>query len=296
MRYEGERPGVERGRAFWDAVTKLFGEAFKGLPEGIERASAAGARWPEMTTPFAAFEGDRCVAHVGVLRHPVRFGDEVVTFAGIHAVCTAEDRRGRGLCRELMRRAVAWAERDHAVMKLHTDLPAVYEGHGFRVTPTSRFRSTAAPTPGVRARRLTPSTSPADLARLRAALAARAPVSKVCASADEGWLVLTDAALSRCLDRAFWEVEGQDAIVAVLADQDEAVIADVIAPALPDAGVVAAVVEAAAPGRRRVYAVSPDRLEPGAEAFETPEEVGYLMVRGEWPGAAPFGVSPLWEH
>lgn len=98
MRIYGERPGRSYGEAFWRSVRALYQEAFPGLPAAIDRAAALGYRWEQVSTPLALFEGERCVAHVGVISHPMRCGDGVMRIAGIHAVCTAADRRRRGLC------------------------------------------------------------------------------------------------------------------------------------------------------------------------------------------------------
>ena len=92
----GERPGTDYDDTWWAAVRTLYDEAFPGLPDGIDLAAAAGVRWAEVTTPFALFEDGRCLAHVGVITHPMRIGGKDLDIAGIHAVCTTASRRREG--------------------------------------------------------------------------------------------------------------------------------------------------------------------------------------------------------
>jgi GNAT superfamily N-acetyltransferase len=294
MRLIAGPPGHERDGAFWRAVRALYDEAFPGLPAAIARAERAGWSWPDVTTPFALFEGERCVAHVGVLSHPMRLAGREVTIAGVHAVCTARDHRSQGLCRELLSHALAWVDERAGLAKLHTDLPRVYEAHGFATVPSWRFRSRVEPAPNVARRRLRPSEDPADAALLRRLLASRAPASARCATADPGFMVGIVAALTARLDSALWWLPEHEAIVALDEGEGATVVTEVIAPALPSAAVIAGA--ASDPARPRLYAFAPDLVEPDAEPEPAPASLGAFMVRGDWPVAEPFGISPLWEH
>ncbi|MBW2525253.1 MAG: GNAT family N-acetyltransferase [Deltaproteobacteria bacterium] len=291
----GEQPGTHYDEPWWRAVRALYDEAFPGLPAGIDRAAALGARWTEVSTPFALFEGDRCVCHVGVITHPMWLRDRVVPVAGIHAACTVTDQRRRGLCRRTLGRALAWADQTHEVAKLHTDAPDVYGGHGFEPTPTWRFPATRTPAAEVPKRRLRPSTEAADAATLAALLADRKPVSRHLATADPGWMVTIVAALSDRLDSALWHLPDHGAIVAVDDRPGETLIMEVIARELPPAEVVLAA--APDPTKPACWTFRPDRLDPEATPEPAPARIGTFMVRGAWPDAlAPFGISPLWEH
>lgn len=293
--YHGEQPGVAYDEAWWEAVFACYDEAFPGLSGAIRRAESTGASWREMSTPFAWFEADRCVAHVGVLTHPMWLNGRRVDVAGVHAVCTVEARRRQGLCRELLRRALAWADRTHAVVKLHTDDPPVYTGHGFEVCPTHHFVASVAPAPITPARRLLqPSTQAEDAALLASLLDSRAPVSARVASADPGWMVTIVAALSGRLDDALWWLPEHEAIVSFDEEDDHTVITEVIAPLLPDAAtILAAAPDPSLPAR---WGFCPDLLDPDARPVLAPPEVGAFMTRGAWPLTDPFGLSPLWEH
>lgn len=291
----GGQPGTAYGDRWWSAVHTLYDEAFPGLPAGIARARAAGSEWNAVTTPFALFEGDRCIAHVGLLVHPMVLGGQRVEIAGIHAVCTTADRRMRGHARRLLAAALAHADRSHTLAKLCTDDPPVYEGQGFRVTPTWQFHATAEARDGVTTRALKPLDHAPDRTLLAELLAAPALPSHQCATADGGWLVTIDAALSRRIHTAFRLVAVHDALVVSDRQDDGSVlIVDVIAPELPPAEVVLGAV--ADLGDRFVWGFSPDRFDPDATPVRTPEDHGHFMVRGAWPLTAPFGIGPLWEH
>lgn len=291
----GGRVGTAYDAAWWQAVHGLFDEAFPGLPEGIARARAVGAEWNQMSTPFALFDGDRCVAHVGLLSHPVRVLGQTEVFAGLHAVCTATDHRRRGLSRRLQREALAFADRSHRLAKLSTDDPPVYTGEGFEVVPTFRFRPTVSPVDPGPTRALRCASEPADLALLKRLCAERTWTSDRFASVEPGWLVLIDAALSNLLDRCWVFLEDWDCVVALHHNDARVLVMDVIGPQLPPAAVVLGAVTADKPV---LWQFTPDRLDPDAEPVPVVhEESGSLMVRGSLPEElGPFGVSALWEH
>ena len=297
MKEYAARPGTAYDERWWSAVHVLFDEAFPGLPTGIVNAAAAGSPWPEMTTPFALFEGDRCVAHVGVLSHPLRLAGKDALIAGVHAVCTAKDRRMQGLCRRLLTSALEWADETHDAAKLATDDPPVYAGHGFEVVPTFDFRATLAPTGGVRTRRLRPLDGPDDAALLQNLLARRAPVSERLSTRDSGWMVTIVASLTRRIREGLVYLPDHEAVVIVDHDPAQGAnsIVDVIAPVLPPGEVVLGAADH--PELPAFWTFAPDLIDPGAEPVKTPDEDGYFMVRGDWPrDLGPFGISPVWDH
>lgn len=286
------RPGTDHDAAWWAAVHDLYDEAFPGLTRGIAAARAVGVDWRTFTTPFALFENDRCVAHVGLLWHPMLLDGVRHRIAGIHAVCTTESHRRQGLCRELLEAALAHA--GPALAKLHTDDPPVYAGRGFRVLPTSRFAAATAPRM-VQWRPLRPIENDLDNRILRQLLRERAPVSQRCCSVDDGWLVLIDAALSRRLSDDLRLLPDHEAVVCGERMADGRVLVTAcIARELPPAEVVLGAL--ADLGDRFVWSFSPDLLDPEAVPEPAPGRIGHFMVRGGWPVAEPFGISPLWEH
>lgn len=286
------RPGTDHDDRWWAAVHALYDEAFPGLPRGIAAARAIGIDWRAVTTPFAFFEDGRCIAHVGLIWHPMLLDGERHQIAGIHAVCTARTHRRQGLCRALLERAL-----DHAgpaLAKLHTDDPPVYTGRGFRVVPTWRFAAATPPQP-VHWRPLRPIENDLDNRILRDILARRSPVSRRCCSRDEGWMVLIDAALSGRLAGDFRFLPDHEAVVCgQRLDDGRVLVTACFARTLPPAAVVLGAL--ADLGDRFVWSFSPELLDPGAVPEPAPAAIGHFMVRGDWPLPAPFGISPLWEH
>lgn len=261
-----------------------------------------------MSDPFVWLERGRPVAHVGVLRHALRLDGEDRVVAGLHAVASHPDHRGRGFARACLEAALSAVDRDHDAVKLHTDYPGLYAKLGFRVAATERFRWTlpaakgaksprlredAGSGPGARSsgRRLAPSASPEDAARLLRALRRPALASGL-ESRDGGWLVGIDACLNRLLDRAFVEVpggllagtvqEGRRLRVDLLVDEGGLDLERAL-DAFPE------------PFDEVIFTFDPGPFAPGAVAEPTPIEEGVLMVRGRWP-EHPVAVSSLWAH
>ena len=294
MTFFGGAPGVSYSPDWWAKVYALFETSFPGLPAGVERAGAVGVPWPSVTTPFVGFDGDEAVSHVGVLMQPMRLNGEDRLVAGIHAVCTRPSHRGRGLARRLLAEACAFADLHTPLSELSTDDPPIYTGHGFRVTQTYRFVASPAARVPVTARPLRPASLNADLQLLRASLRRRAPASSRWGTREPGWLVLTDAALSRRLDTVFVHLPEHDAVIAWEAAGDDQHILDVIAAKLPPRELV---LSALPPARGRVlWSFCPDLFDAEATPEAVPAANGAFMTRGPWPKLGPFGVSPLWEH
>lgn len=286
------QPGILYPESWWDAVYALYEQAFPGLPAGIRRAAAAGVRWAEVTTPFALFEGARCVCHVGVISYPMCLYGQVYSVAGIHAVCTAPSHRGRGLARQMLTAALAWADHGHRLARLHTDDPPIYTGHGFRVLPTVRYRSGPGPAARTPARRLDPWTVPADATLLARLLAARSPPSTRCAVLDPGWLPTINAALHPRLRDGLWHLPEHDAILGVDAGGSLPRVGELIAATPPPLDALRVVL-----GEGPVeWSFDPGRWDPAAVVEPVPPSWGSMMVRGPWPAGEPLGVAVLWEH
>lgn len=288
------RRGAEYDSNWWSAVYDLYEACFPGVPRGIELAAQLGACWQEQSTPFVLMESGRAIAHAGVIAHPMLLQGEVITIAGVHAVCTAADHRRRGLARWVLTAAIEWAEARYPVCKLHTDVPEVYEPHGFRPVPTHRFRAPRDPAATVRKRRLRPDVDAADAEIFTRMLERRAPASQLCSTADPGWMNVIVGSLSGVLASGLWLLEDEPAIVAFGQEEGRTLVLDVIAPKLPSAALVQAA--APAPQAPLIWSFSPELFVEDPTPRPAPPEAGTFMVRGEWPLTAPFGISPLWEH
>ncbi|MEZ4655074.1 MAG: GNAT family N-acetyltransferase [Candidatus Eisenbacteria bacterium] len=258
-----------------------------------------------MTEPFVAWEDGEAVGHVGVLEHRIRLDGRDVLCAGVHAVATRSDRRGRGIARRLLTEALHWVDRRYGLCKLTTDVPAVYAPHGFRTVPLHRFlvleaapsqrhssrpSGDASESVGAQAR---PGAGPSPR-MLDLLCSVRDPASDRLSSLDPGWLAGIDLALQGRVSRDLTGIPGLGAFVDWTVRDGALEIHDVIAPSLPT---LPELLAAAPPHERVELHMAPDRLAPDAVPIPQPE-VGVLMVRGEWPFGddVPLAVSRLGEH
>jgi GNAT superfamily N-acetyltransferase len=269
------------------SLLALLDDGFPKLSSRIAAAAAEGYRWEDVTEPFVAWEGADAIGHVGVLVHRVQLAGAPADVAGLHAVVTRADRRGRGVARRLLAEALAWADARFPRASLATDVPAVYAPHGFRPFVIHRFHVAHAGGED-RGRRLSPSERP----WLDALLAARAPISHRLASLNPGWLVGIDLALQGRAPTDLVVLDDLGAAVDWELAGDVLRLHDVFARELPPL----ADLLARAPRHARVeLGFCPDRLAPDARPEPDPA-AGVWMFRGPWPLEPPIAVSRLAEH
>ena len=156
----------------------LLGRVWPVLPPAIACAEGLGFSWASVSTPFVHDEGDRAVAHVGVIELPLVIAGRPRLVGSIHAVCTDADRRGRGHARALLNAALAHCRDRYDTVVLTTLIPEFYaRHHGFRpVTEHAFARAVETPALSASGRRL--STSAGDARLLRRLSATRTPVSE----------------------------------------------------------------------------------------------------------------------
>lgn len=287
---QGERHGgpaaCYRDPSARASLMALLDDGFPGLAGKIAVAAAAGWDWGAVTEPFVRWEDREAVAHVGVLAHRVVLAGEVREVAGIHAVVTRSDRRGRGLARSLLAEALAWADARFDVTKLGTGVPEVYAGHGFRAFRLHRFVVDHAGGED-RGRPVD------DVGRFWRIVGERDPVSHRFASLDPGWLVGIDLALQGRTVADLVALDPLDAVVDWRVVDGVLIVEDVFSRALPP---LADLLALAPPHRSVRLACCPDRLAPGAAA-EAQEDAGWWMARGDWPlFGEPVGMGWLAEH
>ncbi|HEY7084698.1 MAG TPA: GNAT family N-acetyltransferase [Hyphomicrobiaceae bacterium] len=284
-----DRPGTAYDAAFWQALHALQDRIWPQMSARIEAARKFGVHWEAQTTPFAWVEQERVLAHVGVIAHPLRLmgGDYVV--AGIHAVCTDPEMRGRGLGRRCMEAALAWIDKRFDLAKLSTAIPGYYARWSFSLVPTHRFVAHRAGGGGP----ARPATL-ADSARIRTLLLARTPTSEVYATRDPGWLPITNLALQGRLPGGMLVVPQRDFLIVARQQGQVLHLDDIIGPELPALEEVLLAI----PFRfeRVIYGFTPDRLDQSARPEPIPVTEAVMQIRGAWPTLPPFAVSPVWEH
>lgn len=229
--------------------------------------------------------GRRCVANAASFTLPLIVNGRHVTAMGLQSVATRPAWRGRGLSRDLLRRALAWCDANAPLTYLMTTIPEFYETLGFRVVPQFAFVGEAPALP----RRQTPGRrldlgSTADRALLARVLRRRVPVSAHFAVAG-----LAGAFVLNLLDQdamQAWFLPDHDAVAVIGAGVGGVLrLVDVAAPVMPGLGEILAGV-GAAPARVEVR-FPPDLLGWHGEAVAATTDT-VLMLRGEPGGLERF--------
>jgi predicted N-acetyltransferase YhbS len=268
----------------------LLGSIWKRLPSAVVRARASGVDWFEVSTPFLEYEAGRIVAHVGVLEIPVVLDGEAQTIAGVHAVCSHPEHRGRGHVRAAMERALAFVDARWGTAVLWANDPSIYGRFGFVAREESMF---VGPVRGGKARELRALMldQPADVAFLREQLARRKPVSQRVAVREPGWLALLDLALWTPGPSLAY-LPDLDCIVVYAVRERFLDLYDVIAGEMPTLADIASRL-----GERVDTAIvyfSPDLLGTPDLVAEPTVLIDSLMVRGRaWMGDRGFAFSPI---
>lgn len=268
----------------------LLGGIWTKLSDAVERAQAMGADWFEMSTPFLEYENDSIVAHVGVLEVPTMIDGERTTLAGVHAVCSHPERRGRGHMRAAMQRALAYVDGRFETAVLWANDPGIYGQFGFAPLQESIFVGAVRGGAVGDVRGLSLERAQ-DVEFVRERLARRRPVSPRLGTCEPGTLALLDLALWTPGPSLAY-LPDLDCIVAYVLRERFLDLYDVIADDIPSLADIAArlseQVDAA------VVYFSPDLLGgPGLRAEPT-VLIDTLMVRGRWPKeVGAFAFSPL---
>lgn len=276
----------------------LYGEIWRFVPSGIERARRWGSEWFAVTDPTRIVVDDRLVAHVGQTMVDLQLDGKRQRVAALHAVCVHPDYRGRGYGRLAMETALRRLdERGCRRVILWSEKLELYAKFGFRPIAEHVFACPAPSPAAVASRSLDPDDA-TDLAILRRLIAERTPISAGHAAADNGWHFLIDLGLANPKLGTLRYLPEHDAIVVGEASEDSPddtlCVYDVIASRIPT---LAEVVGAFREHRFSTIElhVSPDRLAPEAVAKPHPE-IDRLLVRGDDLAPAdgrPFAFSPF---
>ncbi|WP_454853607.1 GNAT family N-acetyltransferase [Rhizobium binxianense] len=216
--------------AAWNALVALLKDTFD-LDVGPLQALGG----PDLTSmPFGWFADDGTLAaNLSAFAMPLVLNGRRINAAALQSGAVRPPWRGRGLYRDVTRKALAWCtEKGFEAIVLYTDKPALYEPYGFRTLPMHVY-SGAAPAPVVSTiaqRRLDPGI-PEDLALLRKALKSRMPVSQTLAVAESAAMFLINTRLDPDA-RLSW-LEEKQAAVAWKMDGEQFILLDVVAPAIP---------------------------------------------------------------
>ena len=291
------RPGAEP----WDEIFHLLEHGWPRVPAAIEQARAVGVDWRVHSTPHVLRRDGRVVAHVGVMPLSLVVGGVRRDFAGVHAVVTHPDWRGRGLAGTLLDEVLTEHHASGGLL-LFARRPDLYAHKGFVAVEERRFEiELAEPVRGEGGLEPVNLQDSAEVARVVALADDRAPVSTRLGVVGGGWLFVLDELLGTGGQGGrLWWAPGREAVLAGEFVDRTLHLYDLAAPRLPS---LRSLVRAC-PGR--VQAVhthfSPDRLIAGAEldlarVRDRPLHDGddLLMVHGGLDLPGPAAV-PLLGH
>ena len=276
-------------RAAWMGLVALLDDTF-GIDVGLQDQFGG----PDRTSmPFGYFDTDgRCVANFTAFSMPVMIEGRSVNAVGYQSGAVRPEWRGKGLYRDLMRKAFSWADAEgYDLHLLLTDKPALYAPYGFRSIAQHSF-SGAPPEalPGhLEARNL---SLPEDAAVIRGILDRRMPVSQRFAVLRQAEMFLLNACFNP--DIRLTHLLDADAVVAWAFTDDRILLLDVAAADIADLPTILA----ALPITREEVEVCfpPDRLGWQGEA-EPYDGHTILMVRGDMAAETigPIMLSPMAE-
>jgi GNAT superfamily N-acetyltransferase len=245
-----------------------------GLPE--EMLADAAGRW----TSFALFDSDgACVANVDAAILPLSVDGQTIDVSGIRSVAVAEDWRGKGLFRALMRNALAWCTVRSALPTfLYTEEPALYARFGFRPQPQHAVVGPCPPpAPGPPGRRLELARS-SDRALVRSLIERRALLSGQCALGVDADLFLANVTKDTsliCLHTA-----NPETVIVYEIDEHRIVLVDIVGPSIPSLTTVLGAIGRIRPDIVVLFPTDKLAWAGGSE----PDDTG-LMILGEAPAA-----------
>lgn len=188
--------------------------------------------------PFGYFDAEgRCVANFSAFSMPLIVDNRLVRAAGYQSGAVRPDYRGRGLYRDLMARAFAWAERQgFEAHILLTDKPDLYRPHGFETVPQHAFRGPMPLTTGIADSRSLSLDDRGDLALVTAILESRCDVSQRFSVRRQTSTFLLNA----CFDPEIRlsHLAALNAIVAWKVDEGALRLLDIAAGEMPDLAAV----------------------------------------------------------
>jgi N-acetylglutamate synthase-like GNAT family acetyltransferase len=196
------------------------------LTKLAEQAKKIGAAWEEASTPFARFdENGNLIAHVGVLKIPMRLMGKDVIVGGVHAVCTHPDYRRRGYYREIMNEVLDYCDKHYNTLVLTTSNPEYYQPFGFRCIQEHSFTAKINSPGGVNGIRLIDINNISDVHLLHRLLETRAPVSDIVGVINEKALFLVNEA-----SRPLYYFPDLDTVACMSFENNQLHLYDLLAP------------------------------------------------------------------
>jgi GNAT superfamily N-acetyltransferase len=276
--------------AAWAALVSLLDDTF-----GIDIGPLQQLGGPDPTSmPFGWFAADGTLAaNLSAFAMPLVINGRQINAAAFQSGAVRPPWRGRGLYRDVTRKALEWCERQQfEAIVLYTDKPSLYEPYGFRSLPMQRYFG-AAP-------KLYPATEPArpldarngtDLAPLQEALKTRAPVSDVLAVSGNAAMFLINTQLDPEV-RLSWLDDEQAVVAWKPGEAGRFSLLDVVAAEIPPLAVILGGL-GVTPEHVDVF-FSPDKLDWRGEALTFDNGTAFMIrSTADLAPASPAMLSPM---
>jgi GNAT superfamily N-acetyltransferase len=260
--------------AAWAALVSLLDDTF-----GIDIDPLRDLGGPDPTSmPFGWFTDEGVLAaNLSAFAMPFILNGKLINAAGLQSGAVRPPWRGRGLYRDVTRKALSWCEaQGFEAVILYTDKPALYENYGFRSLSLSKYVGAAPVAIGAAGSRLLQPRDTNDLVLIQSMLANRMPVSETLAVAGSPAMFLINTQLDPDVRLSY--LEGNEAAVAwKMPVADHLVLVDVVATEIPSLAAILAGLDIQARTVETLF--RPDRLGWSGEAIAYGGGTR-LMVRG----------------
>lgn len=259
-----------------DRLFELLEIVFPGISSLAATIEGIGVSWEAASTPFVWVEGEKVIAHVGVLEIPLVVMGKQTLVGGIHAVSTHPEFRRRGYYRQIMTEVLSYCDDRYQTLILTTAQPELYTPFGFRVVREHAF--IAKPTSNSKSKkfRLLDIQDSEDKKLLCRLLEERESVSQVVGLVKEKAVWCFYEATN-----PLFYAEDLEAIVCLELKGTRLKLFDIVAPKICSLNAIVERIE------RKINEVeiyfSPDRLEVDYRAEpHIFEGDSFLMVRGDF--------------
>lgn len=263
-------------------------ESFPGIEANIARAEALGFPWESKV--FVKQDNGEIVSHVSCLDYPILIDGEWHRAAALHAICTKQTHRHRGLASKLIQEALEWANTRYEFVVLFTEIPQFYERLGFHCIPEHRFRLACQRPKGCSV--LRPIASPHDTALFANCFRNRTPLSQSVWVQDHGSIASFNTLFATY--PTYWSLHYSPTLNGLISYElkDKTLhLYDVIANPLPS---LEAILDHLPSAIETIYFYfSPDQLTQTAIPEPYLQIQGHFLVHGTWMGQKPFMIAPL---
>lgn len=260
--------------AAWAAIVSLLDDTF-GID--IDPLRMLGGADPT-SMPFGWFTDEGVLAaNLSAFAMPFVLNGRLINAAALQSGAVRPPWRGRGLYRDVTRKALVWCEvQGFEAVVLYTDKPALYEPYGFRSLALHKYAGPAPGAAGLTASRPLQPRDAGDLALFQRLLKNRQPVSETLAVASSPAMFLINTQFDPDVRLSYLE-ESTAAIAWKMPASGHFALLDIVAPEIPSLAAVLAGLGVEATTVETLF--RPDRLGWSGEAV--PYEGGTrLMLRG----------------